>query len=262
MDNPETSPTGSSTKWQATYGFSQDPRFCMTSWTIVAKASEGNEEDASEAMAQLCRSYWYPLYAYVRRSGKSREEAEDLTQEFFARVIQKDILRSARKEKGKLRTFLLTVMKRFLIKEWQHENAQKRGGSFEHLSLDFEEGEQRYVHEPADVVTPDLLYEKQWATTVLGRVMESLKQDYTERGKGERFESLKDALWWNSADGSYANLGEKLGMKENAVKQAVSRLRKQYRERLKEEIRNTLDTEDDSEIEEELRHLIRALREN
>jgi RNA polymerase sigma factor (sigma-70 family) len=250
-------------RWEDTFGIRGNAQFANTRWTIVVRAQEGTELEVAEAMSQLCRSYWYPLYAYVRRSGRRREEAEDLTQEFFARyLLEKDILASAAREKGKLRTFLLTVMKRFLIKDWQRAHAEKRGGGREHVPINFDEGEDRYGHEPADNTTPDELYEKQWATTLLGRVMDSLRLEYASRGAEDRFDALKDALWWNANESSYSKLGETLELSENAVKQAVSRLRKQYRKQLKEEIRSTLDTEDEEAVDTELSYLIAVLRKN
>lgn len=253
----------STVRWNDTFGLRGDARFRDTRWSLVAMARSGTDSEMAEAMGELCRGYWYPLYAYVRRSGKSREEAEDLTQEFFSRyLLEQGLLAKADQDKGKLRTFLLTVMKRFLIKDWQKGRAEKRGGGREHLSIDFEEGEERYGHEPVDRSTPDEVYEKQWAVTLLGRVMESLRRDYVSRGMEKRYEVLQEALWWNSADASYAELGQQLEMKENAVKQAVSRMRKQYRRMLKDEIRSTLDLpeEDEEAVDSELRYLVNTLR--
>jgi RNA polymerase sigma factor (sigma-70 family) len=247
-------------RWEDTLGFRRDARFLSTRWTMVARARAGTEAEMAGAMSEICRSYWYPLYAYVRRSGRGREESEDLTQEFFARLLEKDTLAEAREEKGKLRTFLLTVMKRFLINEWRRAAAEKRGGGREPVPINYDEGEDRYGHEPVDHVTPDQIYEKQWAVTLLARVLEALRLDYVDRGMEERFEGLKDALWWNANEVSYAQLGESLGMNENTVKQAVLRLRKQYRKQLSEEIRSTLDTDDEEAVKAELGCLISVLR--
>jgi len=264
MENPDNTrvPSKAISQWQDTFGARGDARFSPTRWTLIAQIQEEDPVGVAEAMDQLCRSYWYPLYAYVRRSGVSREEAEDLTQEFFTRLIEKNTLAFADREKGKLRTFLLTVMKRFLINEWKQSTAKKRGGGRQHLSINFDEGEDRYCHEPVEHTTPEDLYEKQWATTVLGRVMETLRLDYAGREMSDRYEVLKEALWWNSNESSYAILGEKLGMKKNAVKQAVFRLRKQYRTKLREEICGTLDTDDEAAVKEELQYLIRSLRDS
>ena len=247
-------------RWEDTLGLRGQGNFNTTRWSLVIRAGSDDQGEASEAMALICRDYWYPLYAYVRRSGRSREEAEDLTQEFFARLLERDIIGQARSERGKLRTFLLTVMKRFMINEWKRATAAKRGGGLEAVPINFDEGEERYGHEPVDNTTPDEIYERQWATTLLGRVMEVLRRDYASRGMDERFGLLKEALWWNAKEASYAELGEKIGMKENAVKQAVSRLRKQYRRELKDEIKRTLETEDEELVAAELRHLVAALR--
>ena len=251
------------TRWEDTLGIRGNARFQSTRWTQVLRAQAGTPEEAAEAMDQICRNYWYPLYAWVRRSGYSREEAEDLTQEFFARyLLENDVLSAARQEKGKLRTFLLTVMKRFLINEWKRQSAAKRGGGREHIPINFDEGEDRYGHEPADHATPDEIFERQWATTLLARVFEALRVDFAERGQAAKYEALKEALWWNTSESSYASIGQKLGMKENAVKQAVSRLRRQYRQFLKEEIRSTLDDPDEDAVNAELADLIGVLRKN
>jgi RNA polymerase sigma-70 factor (ECF subfamily) len=252
----------SASRWADTLVVQRDEAFGNTRWSVVALAVSDSEADAGRALSYLCRNYWYPLYGYARRSGHSREAAEDLTQEFFARLLRDNTLAEARQHKGKLRTFLLTVMKRFMIKEWQRASAQKRGGGREHVPIDFDEGEERYSHEPADQQTPDEVFEKQWATTLLARVMESLRLDYVSRDMAERFEVLQDALWWNSNESSYAELATRLGMKENAVKQAVSRMRNQYRKLLKDEIKITLQAEDEDAVNEELACLIEVLRSN
>lgn len=236
-------------------------KFLDTRWTLIHHLRNGNASQSAEAMAELCQRYWYPLYGYVRRSGKTREEAEDLTQEFFTRyLLEQELLVKADRDRGKLRTFLLTVMKRFLIKDWQKGNAEKRGGKLTKVPIDFEEGEARYGHEPVDRTTPDELYERQWATTVLNHVLDALRSEYADRGQETRFDLLQDTLWWNSNESSYASLGDQLGLSENAVKQAVSRLRSQYRKTLKQEIRKTLEVEDEESVERELRHLVGALR--
>lgn len=252
----------SASQWADTLGMQRNEAFANTRWSVVALAVSESEADASRALSYLCRNYWYPLYGYARRSGHSREQAEDLTQEFFARLLKDETLAQVQRHKGKLRTFLLTVMKRFMIKEWRREKAQKRGGGLQHVPIDFDEGEDRYSHEPADHSTPDEVFEKQWATTLLARVMESLRRDFVARDMEERFEVLQDALWWNSNDTSYADLAAKLEMKENAVKQAVSRMRNQYRKLLKDEIKITLQTEDEDAVNEELKSLIEVLRSN
>ena len=138
----------SASRWGDTLGLPENRAFANTRWSVVALVASGSEAEAGRALNYLCRNYWYPLYSYARRSGHSREEAEDLTQEFFARLLHDNTLSEARQHRGKLRTFLLTVMKRFMIKEWQRASAQKRGGGREHVPIDFDEGEERYSHEP------------------------------------------------------------------------------------------------------------------
>lgn len=263
-DDPMASATraaGPAARWSDTLGIRGDARFPSTRWTIVMRVKAGSETVAAEAVSQLCKNYWYPLYAYVRRSGYGRESAEDLTQDFFARLVEQEILGRAQPEKGKLRTFLLTVMKRFLLNDRARSSARKRGGGNETVPINFDEGEDRYGHEPADQgQSPDELYEKQWAATLLARVMDALRRDYRSRGMESRYDLLKEALWWNSNETSYAALADQLDMTGNAVKQAVLRLRQQYRKRLSDEIRITLDTDDESAVNEELRHLVEVLR--
>jgi len=233
-----------------------DPQFPSTHWSVVLAARDEETKVAHQALSALCGVYWYPVYAYARRLGKKPEEAEDLTQEFFARLLSKRYLDAADREKGRLRTFLLTAFKRFLAKEWHKEHAQKRGGGERPLSIDAAWAEDRYTLELPDHVTPEDLYEQQWASNLLDRVLNDLQARYAERGKGELFEALKTSISGDARSESYVEIGGQLGMSEGAVKVAVHRLRKQYRELLRTHIAATVDSRGD--IDEEIRHLFQV----
>lgn len=231
--------------------------FNTTHWSVVLAATRGDDTCAREALARLCQTYWYPLYAYVRRRGHSAHDAQDLTQAFFAKLLERDSLVSVSRELGKFRTFILTAMKRFLASEWKYANAQKRGGGQELLSLDWAAAEERFDLEPATNSTPDKLFEKQWAMTVLNDVLKRLEQEYQTAGKAEFFAALKQTLMGRRETQPYAELAAKLAMSESAVKVNVHRLRKRYRELMHVEIAGTV--EGPQEVEEELRHLFHVL---
>jgi RNA polymerase sigma-70 factor (ECF subfamily) len=207
-------------------------------------------------MAELCGIYWYPLYAFIRRRGYESHDAEDLTQEFFARLLDKHFLAAADREAGRFRTFLLMAVKRFLAKDLEATLAQKRGGGRRVLSLEGLEPEARYHLEPADTMTPERLFEQQWALTLLDQVVARLQTEMAAEGKAALFDALKDHLT-GSRDESYAATGARLGMSEGAVKMAVYRLRRRYRELLQEEIEHTVATPE--EVEDEIRYLIACL---
>src|SRR5687767_9846946 len=216
-----------------------------------------NVPDAQAALETLCRSYWYPLYAYVRRQGLSPHDAQDLTQAFFARLLEKNYLGDVDREKGRFRSFLLASLKHFLANEWDRERALKRGGGRKLIALDDESGEARYKLEPKDDLSADKIYERRWALTLLDTVLSNLRTEYHEAGKPEVFEMLKRYLSAGRTSVSYAHAAEALGMNEGAVKVAVHRLRKRYRELLRAEIAQTVSTS--SEIDAELRYLFAAL---
>lgn len=223
---------------------------------MAAGQAEDNERDA--ALETLCRNYWYPLYAYVRRRGRRVDDAQELTQEFFAQLLDRQWLQAADQERGRFRAFLLTAFKRFLAKEHDRANAQKRGGHLRILSLDLESAERQYQSEPADLRTPESLYERRWALTLLDRVLRALESEYTERGKGELFTLCRTFLAGSSPVTRYADVGKALGMTESAVKVAVHRLRKRYRELLQTEVAQTID--ESSSVGDELNRLLVALR--
>lgn len=231
--------------------------FAATRWTLVLSAARGTETPrATAAMAELCRIYWYPLYAYIRRRGHDNHAAEDLTQEFFARLLAHDFLASVDRRKGKFRAFLLACVKHFLADQWDHVQAQKRGGGQRVISLDGLDAEARYRLEPADELTPEKLFEKQWALAVLERVLARLEGESAAGGKASLFAVLKETLS-GSRPGDYAEFAVRLGMSEGAVKVAVHRLRHRYRELVREEIADTVACPE--EIEGEIRYLLSCL---
>jgi len=233
-------------------------RFATTRWSVVCAA--GREDTAARAaLASLCETYWYPLYAFLRRRGCSREESEDVTQAFFARLLERGWVRSADRDRGRFRTFLLTALARFLSKERDKERAEKRGGGRAKLSLDFEAGESRYRLEPVEEGTPDRLFERRWAMTVLDRVLERLEEEHADDpAKTAKFAALKPLMTASDAAAPYAEVAVKLGMSEGAVKVAVHRLRKRYKELLRDEVAQTVS--DAGGVELELADLRAALR--
>ena len=228
--------------------------FATTHWSVVLAARDGETSQATEALEQLCRAYWYPLYAFVRRQGHSPEEAQDLTQEFFARLLEKDYLSHLTHREGRFRSFLLKFLQHFLANERHKIRAQKRGGGHAHISLDELNAEQRYRLEPPDADSPERAFERHWARTLIQRSLARLREDYDARGKAELFERLKDFHPGERGAVSYAELGAQLGLSEGAVKVAVHRLRQRHRELLREEIKQTVTTA--AELEDEVRHLI------
>ena len=235
---------------------SSDAWFVTTHWSVVLSAREENSAESSAALETLCQSYWYPLYAYVRRQGHSPPDAEDLTQEFFARLLQKDHLQGVTREKGKFRTFLLVALRRFLVNQWTRGQAQKRGGGCVHVPLQGHSAETRYLAEPADRLTADKLYERRWALTLLDRVLERLRQEFVAAGKAALFEQVKGSLMAGKGAIPHSEAAAALGMSEGAVKVAVHRLRGRFRELFREEVAHTVAGPE--EIEEEIRHLLGA----
>lgn len=231
--------------------------FATTHWSVVQTAGETESPESSQALEALCRSYWYPLYAYVRRAGHTPQDAEDLTQAFFARFLEKQWVAEADRKRGRFRSFLLASLKHFLANEWDKARAQKRGGHVEFVRLDSNTAETRYQREPADTATPDREFDRRWALTLLDTVLARLKQEYADDGKSGLFEHLKGTLGGERAGLPYARLGEQLQMSEGAVKVAVHRLRQRYRVILRSEIAQTVSTSD--EVEAEIKELFAAL---
>jgi RNA polymerase sigma-70 factor (ECF subfamily) len=232
-------------------------RFATTHWSLIVAAREGEAAQAQEALADLCRAYWYPLYGYIRHQGYAADRAQDLTQEFFARLLEKDFLGTVDPEKGKFRSFLLAACKHFLANEHDRERARKRGGDRHSLSLDFRDADGRYAHEPAHGETADRLFERRWALALLDQVLARLRGEYEAGGKGRLFECLKGRLTGGTGGTPHARAAAELGLSEGAVKVAVHRLRKRYRELVREEIAHTV--EGPGQVEDEIRALFAAL---
>jgi RNA polymerase sigma factor (sigma-70 family) len=228
--------------------------FTTTHWSVVLAAGNPLSPEVGVALETLCRVYWYPLYAYVRRKGYSAQNAQDLTQEFFTRLLDKNALAHVQREGGKFRSFLLTALKHFLVNEWEHDRAQKRDEQKVAFSLDELEPESRFQFEPADTATPETLFERQWAATLLAQVMDRLRDEHARAGKADLFQRLQPCLTGAERMIPYANLASLLGMTDNAVKMAVHRLRKRYGELLRAEIADMV--ADPLEVEAEIRHLI------
>jgi RNA polymerase sigma-70 factor (ECF subfamily) len=231
--------------------------FATTHWSIVLAAAHDSRPDAQAALATLCETYWYPLYAYVRRLGHKTEDAQDLVQGFFAALLEKHYVKAADRERGRFRSFLLTALKRFLSKQRERAHARKRGGTARPVSLDFESGEGRYSLEPSHNVTPEAIFERRWALTVLERAIVRLRQTYADAGKAESFESLKAFLTGETDAPPYEQVARDLAMSEGAVKIAVHRLRRRYRDLLRAEIAQTV--ADPQDVEEELKYLLAVL---
>lgn len=232
-------------------------RFATTRWSLVVAAAEGDAEGSEQALAELCATYWYPLYAYVRRRGHGGEDARDLTQAFFTKLLEKGDLGAADRARGRFRTFLLSSMKNFLAGEWRRRNALKRGGGVEIRSLDLESGEERYGLEPAHELDPEAIFERRWALALLERAVADLRDRYEAAGEVELFDALKGALDGREPLLPYTELAARLGRSEGSLRTAASRLRSRWRERLVELVAETV--RDESEVEDELRHLIAAV---
>jgi RNA polymerase sigma-70 factor (ECF subfamily) len=227
--------------------------FTTTHWSVVLAAGHESSPGAQEALEKLCRTYWYPLYAFARRQGCAVEEAEDMTQEFFARLLAKNYLSLADPARGRFRSFLLTSLKNFLANEWRLVSRAKRGGGQQFIPLDTENAEGRYAHEPVDEASPDKLYEKRWAATVLEQAMDRLHEEFRATGREKLFAELKAFVWGDRDVTSQVEVAARLRMSEGAVNVAVHRMRRRYRELLRAEIADTVASP--AEVDEELHHL-------
>jgi RNA polymerase sigma factor (sigma-70 family) len=230
--------------------------FATTHWSIVLAAGHGSQPDSEAALAKLCEAYWFPLYCYVRRRGQSANEAQDLTQEFFATLLEKEYLRAADPHRGRFRSFLLASMNHFLANQRRRRLAQKRGGGRVSLSLDFQSGESRFSREPSHDLTPEKVYERRWAMTLLDRALSRLGQEYVAGGKSALFDRLS-AFLGGDKGAAYRDIAADLGMTEGAVKVAVHRLRKRCREHLRSEVAQTV--ADPRDVDEELGNLMAAM---
>jgi len=231
--------------------------FATTHWSVVLAAGQDESAPAQSALETLCRTYWYPIYVYVRRKGYGPDDAQDLTQEFFAQLIRKQHLRLADRTKGKFRTFLLATLDYFLAREWSRAHRQKRGGEFIFISLDQQSPEQRYRLEPVDNYTPEKNFLRQWALTVLKQTMDALEHECEAEGKGALFREVRNLLSGERDGGAYAGISQRLAVSEGAVRVAVHRLRERYGELLRSEIAQTVSDTDD--VDEEMQYLLTAL---
>ena len=227
--------------------------FQPTRWTVVLAAAQESSPQADAALSGLCQVYWYPLYAYVRRQGHSPHDAEDLTQAFFVKLLEKRYLAGIEREGGRFRSFMLTALKRFLANEWDKARAAKRGRGHTHVAIDPSSAESRYTLEPAHELTPEKIYERQWAQSLLDYVLQALEQEYAAAGKGKLFEQIRASLSQSRGSVSYADIASELHTTEAAIKMAVQRLRARYREFLRAEIARTVSGPE--EVEDELRYL-------
>src|ERR1043166_5712469 len=231
--------------------------FATTRWSVVLAAGQPESAPAQHALEMLCHSYWYPVYAYVRRKGYPPTEAEDLTQEFFTQLIARNHFSLADRSKGKFRGFLLATLDYFLAREWRRAHRLKRGGQFIFISLDEYPAEERYQLEPADYETPERHFHRQWALTILKQAMKSLQKECENNGKAGLIQEAKNQLSGERDDGAYTQISRKLNMSEGAVRVAVHRLRERYGELLRDEVAQTVTTE--AEVDDELRHLFKIL---
>lgn len=230
--------------------------FATTHWSMVLRATDKNDSEAVFALNSLCETYWYPLYAFARQKGKSHSQAEDATQSFISDLIENSGFGKANKERGKFRTYLLASFTNFMTNQWRANQAQKRGGGEQPLSLDFESADGQYSLVASDEMTPERIFERTWAMTVLKQSLEQVKVQYDRSGKPELFSELQVFLGGEGNE-TYQEVAERLGMKINAVKVAVHRLRQRYGEQLRIQIGRTVDSS--SEVDDELQTLFQVL---
>ncbi len=234
-----------------------DRRFATTHWSVVLAAGWSSSPKHESALSTLCETYWYPLYTYLRRNGYDAHQAADYTQAFFARMLEKDYLKKVKPKPGKFRSFLLKALKHFIANERARDAAQKRGGGRTVLSLDIENAERHYALEPADDLSPEKLFEKSWALTILERTMYRLESELAARGKQKLFDHLKVYMAAEASTIPYIEVATKMDMTEGAVRVAVHRMRKRCRELLRDEIAQTVTS--DGQIDDEIRDLFTAL---
>lgn len=231
--------------------------FLTTHWSVVLQAGQDDLSKAEAALETLCRTYWYPLYAFVRRHGHAPHDAQDLTQSFFERLLERRDLRLADQTRGRFRSFLLSSLKHFLVNEWARGQARKRGGGQPLLSLNEAAAEQIFQQEPATQTPPESLYDKRWAITLLERAMDRLEADYARSGRGELFTRLRPWLLAEVTGDTYRELAGPLRMNEGALKVALHRLRQRFRDTVRDEVAQTVSSPE--EVDEELRCLMASL---
>jgi RNA polymerase sigma-70 factor (ECF subfamily) len=223
---------------------------------VVLAASRQSDPPAQTALEELCRTYWFPLYAYIRHRGYDRQDAEDLTQAFFERFLQKNYLANVKSDRGRFRAFLLAALKHFLANEWDKSQSQKRGGGVPHLSLDWQSADSQFQVAAVNELSPDRAFDREWAIALLAKVVERLRAENVTPSRESQFERLKTFLTTGKGEASYGEAARDLGLEETAVRVAVHRLRKRYRQLLRAEILNTL--ADPAQVDEELKGLFNA----
>ena len=234
-----------------------DGQFTATHWSVVLAARDGTSMQAARALEKLCRTYWYPLYAYVRRKGSSAHDAQDLTQGFFAHLLQRSFLENVGPQKGKFRSFLLAALNHFLSDEWDKSRAAKRGGGQTFISLDDDNAEELYLSEPDSAITAEKIFEQRWALTLLAQALARLRDEFTAAGKTREFDQLKVFLSTPTSDGAYDAVAVDLEMPAATVAVKVHRLRQRYGELIRAEIADTVASPAD--LEEEMAHLFDAV---
>jgi RNA polymerase sigma-70 factor (ECF subfamily) len=235
----------------------QSGTFATTHWSVVLAAGQSESAQAAQALETLCRTYWYPLYAYIRREGHSPEDAQDLTQDFFAHLLAKGFPRGAAPERGKFRSFLLASLRHFLVDQHRHADSAKRGGGQRTISLDESRAEERLRLEPRHELTPEKLYEREWAMTLLEHAQSRLREEYVAAGKAGLHDRLKGFPLAEKSKTSFQQAATELGMTESALKSAVHRMRARYRQLVREEVAHTV--ADPTEVHEEARYLIAVI---
>jgi RNA polymerase sigma-70 factor (ECF subfamily) len=236
----------------------QNAQFTATHWSLIVQAGEADPALRAAALEKLCSAYWYPIYSFIRRRcGCNHQDAEDLTQGFFAHLLKAETITRADREKGRFRTFLLGALEKFLINDWKRQHRQKRGGHNQTISIDEAIAEGRFGCEPVDTDTPDKAFDLSWAATLLSRVLDRLRNQHTEAGRAELFDALKPTLSGKGPVCSYAEIAAKLGKSEAAVRVAVHRLRTEFREMLRQEVAETVATA--GQIDDEIRHLMGSI---
>jgi len=235
------------------------PEFATTQWSVVLAARDGSDTEARAALESLCNAYWYPLYAYARGHGHDPESARDLTQAFFAELLEKDLLQAIDQSKGRFRSFLLASLKNFLSHERDKAQALKRGGGTQTVSMDADDAEGRFKNEPVEALTPDQIFERRWGLTVMERAMGRLETETNSSAeRPDQFERLKPYLTGSEPHIPYKDVSTEMGISEGAVKTAVHRMRQSYGRILRQEIADTISNP--GELDDELRHLLTVIR--
>lgn len=251
----DNAPAGSSGSSDAAHGRGV---FVTTHWSVVRSARAADSAESLQALEKLCRAYWYPLYAFVRRSGRSVADSQDLTQGFFALLLEKGCLEAADPHRGRFRTFLLVALKRFMANDWDRARAAKRGGFAKFIPLDVEFAESRLAADNSSASQPDVWFDRQWALALLANTLKQIEAEYVESGRSALFERLRGSLAGEPDAMPYREIAARLNLSEAAVKMAAHRLRARYREVLKREILQTVGGP--GEAEAELRHLFSAFQ--